>query len=138
MNLISSISKSVLLFTTLILISCNKDSTNDEITLSYQYLADKTWYLDYSQTDSLIKTYIGQSTYFINFIKDRKTIDSDGLSGTYSVEKINNQLQIHVQAVTKQLNPIEYIYNIESIGSKHLVLSYTTGGTKTTLFYSIK
>lgn len=72
MNLISSISKSVLLFTTLILISCNKDSTNDEITLSYQYLADKTWYLDYSQTDSLIKTYIGQSTYFINFIKDRK------------------------------------------------------------------
>jgi hypothetical protein len=138
MNLISSISKSVLLFTTLILISCNKDSTNDEITLSYQYLADKTWYLDYAQTDSLIKTYIGQSTYFINFIKDRKTIDSDGFSGTYSVEKINNQLQIHVQAVTKQLNPIEYIYNIESIGSKHLVLSYTTGGTKTTLFYSIK
>lgn len=138
MNLISSISKSVLLFTTLILISCNKDSTNDEITLSYQYLADKTWYLDYAQTDNLIKNYIGQSTYFINFIKDRKTIDSDGFSGTYSVEKINNQLQIHVQAVTKQLNPIEYIYNIESIGSKHLVLSYTTGGTKTTLFYSIK
>ena len=138
MNLISSISKSVLLFTTLILISCNKDSTNDEITLSYQYLADKTWYLDYAQTDNLIKTYIGQSTYFINFIKDRKTIDSDGLSGTYSVEKINNQLQIHVQAVTKQLNPIEYIYNIESIGSKHLVLSYTNGGTITTLFYSIQ
>ena len=125
MNLISSISKSVLLFTTLILISCNKDSTNDEITLSYQYLADKTWYLDYAQTDNLIKNYIGQSTYFINFIKDRKTIESDGFSGTYSVEKINNQLQIHVQAVTKQLNPIEYIYNIESIGSKHLVLSYT-------------
>jgi hypothetical protein len=138
MNLIYNISKSVLLFTTIIVISCNKDNANDEITLSYQYLADKTWYLDYDQTDSLIKTYIGQSTYYINFIKNRKTIDSDGLSGTYSVEKINNQLQIHVQAITKQLNPIEYIYNIESIGSKHLVLSYTTGGNKTTLFYSIK
>lgn len=138
MKLISSISKSVLLFITLSVISCNKDTVSDEITLSYQYLADKTWYLDYSQTDSLIKTYIGQSTYFINFIKDRKTIDSDGLSGTYSVEKINNQLQIHVQAVTKQLNPIEYIYNIESIGSKQLVLSYINGGTVTTLFYSIK
>ena len=138
MNLIPGISKSILLCISLCVLSCNKDNTSDELTLSYQYLADKTWYLDYSQTDSLTKTYIGQSTYFINFIKDKKTIDSDGLAGTYSVEKINNQLQIHVQAVTKQLNPIEYIYNIESIGSKHLVLSYTTGGTKTTLFYSIK
>ncbi len=138
MNLISSISKSVLLFTTLIVIACNKDNANDEITLSYQYLADKTWYLDYAQTDNLIKTYIGQSTYYINFIKNRKTIDSDGFSGTYSVEKNNDQLQIHVQAITKQLNPIEYIYNIESIGSKHLILNYTTGGSKTTLFYSIK
>ena len=138
MNLISSISKSVILFITLIVISCNKDTASDEITLSYQYLADKTWYLDYSQTNSLIKTYIGQSTYFINFLKDKKTIDSDGLSGNYSVEKINHQLQIHVHAVTKQLNQIEYIYNIESIGSKHLVLSYINGGTTTTLFYSIK
>lgn len=138
MNLISSISKSVLLCISLCVLSCNKDTTSNELTLSYQYLADKTWYLDYSQTSSLTKTYIGQSTYFINFRKDKKTIDSDGLDGTYSVEKINNHLQIHVQAVTMQLNPIEYIYNIESIGAKHLVLSYTTAGTITTLFYSIK
>lgn len=138
MHLISSISKSVLLFIALCVMSCNKDITNDEITLTYQYLADKTWYLDYSQADSLTKTYIGQSTYFINFIKDKQTIDSDGFTGTYSVKKVNNQLQIHVQAVTKQLNPIEYIYNIESIGAKHLVLSYKIGGTKTTLFYSLK
>lgn len=120
------------------MVSCKKDISNNELKLSYQMLGDKTWYLDYAKLENITKTYIGQPTYFINFLKDKNTYDSDGLTGSYTIEKIDNKLQIHVQASTKQLNPIEYIYNIESIGSKYLVLSYTNQGKITKLYYSTK
>lgn len=109
--------------------SCKKDTNGAEINLSYQMLADKTWYLDYSVTGTSKKIYLGQSTYFIDFLKNKTTLDSDGLKGTYSIEKIGNTLQIHVQAATSSANTVEYIYNIESIGSDHLVLYYTLIGT---------
>jgi len=88
------------LFSLLQLTSCSKDTSGQEINLSYQLLSDKTWYLDYSITGTSKKTYLGQSTYFINFLKNNTTTDSDGLEGTYTVEKIGNVLQIHVQAKT--------------------------------------
>jgi hypothetical protein len=120
------------------LTSCSKDTSGQEINLSYQMLSDKTWYLDYSITGTSKKTYLGQSTYFINFLKDKTTKDSDGLEGTYTVEKINNVLQIHVQAKTNSINSVEYIYNIESIGIGNLVLYYTLNGTTvpTKLYFS--
>lgn len=120
------------------LTSCRKDSSGAEINLSYQMLADKTWYLDYSITGTNKRTYVGQSTYFIDFLKNKTTKDSDGLVGTYTVEKFNNSLQIHVQAKTNSTNPVEYIYNIESIGSSHLVLYYTPAGVSvpTKLYFS--
>ena len=138
MNLISSISKSVLLCISLCVLSCNKDTTSNELTLSYQYLADKTWYLDYSQTSSLTKTYIGQSTYFINFLKDNSTKDSDGIVGVYNIEKLGNQLQIHVNAKTNGSNPVEYIYNIESVGSKELVVFYSTNTQTVKKYFSVR
>jgi hypothetical protein len=101
-------------------------------------LSDKTWYLDYSITGTSKKTYLGQSTYFINFLKNNNTTDSDGLQGTYTVEKIGNLLQIHVQAKTSSTNTVEYIYNIESIGSGNLILYYTLNGATipTKLYFS--
>jgi hypothetical protein len=116
--------------------SCSKDTSGAEINLSYQMLSDKTWYLDYSITGTSKKTYVGQSTYFIDFLKNKTTKDSDGLMGTYSVEKFGNILQIHVQAKTSSTNTVEYVYNIESIGSGNLVLYYTlTGSTVPTKLY---
>jgi hypothetical protein len=101
-------------------------------------LSDKTWYLDYSITGTSKKTYLGQSTYFINFLKNNNTTDSDGLEGTYTVEKIGNLLQIHVQAKTSGANTVEYIYNIEAIGSGNLILYYTLNGATvpTKLYFS--
>jgi hypothetical protein len=120
------------------LTSCSKDTSGQEINLSYQLLSDKTWYLDYSITGTSKKTYLGQSTYFINFLKNRTTTDSDGLDGKYTIEKIGNVLQIHVQAKTSSTNTVEYIYNIESIGSGNLILYYTLNGTTvpTKLYFS--
>ena len=110
------------------LTSCSKDTSGAEINLTYQMLSDKTWYLDYSISGTTKKTYLGQTTYFIDFLKDKSTKDSDGLKGTYTVEKISNKLQIHVQAQTSSTTSVEYIYNIESIGTDNLVLYFTLNG----------
>ena len=118
------------------LTSCSKDNNGAEVNLSYQMLSDKTWYLDYSITGNTKRTYVGQSTYFIDFLKNKTTKDSDGLNGTYTVEKVGKLLQIHVQAKTSSTNTLEYIYNIESIGSENLILYYTlNGATIPTKFY---
>jgi hypothetical protein len=120
--------------------SCIKESSGTEINLTYQMLSDKTWYLDYSITRTSKKTYIGQSTYFINFLKNNSTKDSDGFEGTYTIKKIGNVLQIHVQAKTSNTNTVEYFYNIESIGTNNLILYYTLSGTTipTKLFFNTK
>jgi hypothetical protein len=121
-----------------IITSCSKDTAFAETSLAQKMIEDKAWFLDYSQTGTLTKTYVGQATYYINFLKNASTQDSDGLNGSYSVEKINGQLQIHVQATTSNGNPIEYIYDIISVGAENLILSYTLSGKTTQLYYTAK
>ena len=118
--------------------ACSKDTSLAETNLAQKMIQDKSWFLDYSQTGTLTKTYVGQATYYINFLKNLTTQDSDGLNGTYSVEKVSGQLQIHVQATTSNGNPIEYIYDIVSVGSENLILSYTLSGKTTQLYYTSK
>lgn len=129
-----------MLFTSILFSACNKDTAGTEINLATNLLADKTWYLEYTQTTTSAgtntRTYVGQSTYFVNFLKNKTTVDSDGLTGTYTVEKINNQLQVHVQAHTSNGNAIEYVYNIESLGAKKLVMHYTINTVLTKYYYS--
>lgn len=117
---------------------CKKDIENADIQLSYQMLSDKTWYLDFSIVGTTKRTYVGQSTYFIDFLKNKTTVDSDGLSGSYTIEKVGGKLQIHVQAKTANTNPVEYIYTIETIGVDNLILTYTTTGATipTKLYFS--
>ena len=118
--------------------SCSKDTTMAETNLAQKMIQDKAWFLDYSQTGTITKTYVGQATYYINFLKNLTTQDSDGLNGSYSVEKVSGQLQIHVQATTSNGNPIEYIYDIVSVGAENLILSYTITGKTTQLYYTSK
>jgi hypothetical protein len=122
--------------------ACCKDMAGAETSLSYKMLADKTWYLDYAQTITgtmvKTKTYIGQFTYFINFLKNLTTVDSDGIAGTYTIEKIDGQLQIHVKAKTINGGSIEYVYTIESMGDKNMVLTYAVAAVTTKLYYSNK
>ena len=122
------------------LTSCSKDSSGAEINLTQQMLSGKTWFLDYSITGTSEKNYLGQPSYFIKFSKNDSTSDSDGLTGTYKIEKINNKLQINVKAKTSSTNTVEYIYNIESIGTSNLILYYTLNGATipTKLYFSAK
>ena len=124
---------------TLTLVACNKETATTQTDVMNNLLTNKNWYLDYSITGTATKSYVGQSTYFVTYLKDGTTKDSDGLTGTYSVEVINNQSQIHVQLKTAGGNPLEVIYNIISVGETKLVLSKViTTGTATQLFFTNK
>ena len=124
---------------TFTLVACNKETATTQTDVMNNLLTNKNWYLDYSITGTASKSYVGQSTYFVTYLKDGTTKDSDGLTGTYTVEVMNNQSQIHVQLKTANGNPLEVIYNIISVGETKLVLSKViTTGTATQLFFTNK
>ena len=54
------------------IISCNKEVSSTKADLIQSKLVNKTWYLDYSITGSITKTFLGQSTYYITFLKKGK------------------------------------------------------------------
>ena len=125
--------------TTLTMVACNKETPTTQTNVMNSMLTNKNWYLDYSITGASTKSYVGQSTYFVTYLKDGTTKDSDGLTGTYTVEIVNNQSQIHVQLKTAGGNPLEVIYNIISVGDIKLVLSkVVTTGTPTQLYFTNK
>jgi len=124
---------------TLTLSACNKEVQSTQADIMNTMLSNKTWYLDYNVTGTVTKSYIGQSTYFVTYLKDGSIKDSDGLMGTYSVEIVNGQSQIHVQVKTANGNPLEVIYNIISIGESKLVLAkQISSGTSTNLYFTNK
>jgi len=121
------------------LVACNKETASTQTDVMNNMLANKNWYLDYSITGTTTKSYVGQSTYFVTYLKDGSTRDSDGLTGTYSVKVNGNQTQLHVQVKTSNGNPLEVIYNIISVGDSKLVLSKAVAtGTPTQLYFTSK
>lgn len=124
---------------TLTMVACNKETPTTQTDVMNKMITDKTWYLDYSVTGTSSKSYVGQSTYFVTYLKDGSIKDSDGLKGTYTVENIYNQSQIHVQVKTANGNPLEQIYDIISVGDSKLVLSkQVVLGTPTQLYFTNK
>ena len=136
MKILYTLLLAVIIFT---MNACNKETPTTQTDVMNNMLTNKNWYLDYSITGTSTKSYVGQSTYFVTYLKDGTTKDSDGLTGTYSVELIGNQSQIHVQLKTAGGNPLEVIYNILSVGETKLVLSkVVTSGTATQLYFTNK
>ena len=129
----------------LTLLSCNKETSTTQTDVMNNLLTNKNWYLDYSITEGLtsttptvFKSYVGQSTYFITYLKTGVTKDSDGITGTYTVELINGQSQIHMLLKTSNGNPFEVIYNIVSVGESNMVLSKVISGPATRLYFTTK
>jgi hypothetical protein len=136
MKILYTILLAVIIFT---MNACNKETATTQTDVMNSMLTNKNWYLDYSITGNSTKSYVGQSTYFVTYLKDGTTKDSDGLTGTYSVELVGNQSQIHVKLKTANGNPLEVIYNIISVGETKLVLSkVVTTGTATQLYFTNK
>lgn len=129
----------LILASTLTMVACNKETPTTQTDVMNSMLTNKTWYLDYTVTGTSSKSYVGQSTYFVTYLKDGSIKDSDGLTGTYTVEIIYSQSQIHVQVKTANGNPIEQIYDIISVGDNKLVLSkQVVSGTPTQLYFTNK
>jgi hypothetical protein len=124
---------------TFTIVSCNKEIATTQTDVMNTLLTNKNWYLDYSITGTSTKSYVGQSTYFVTYLNDGTTNDSDGLTGTYSVKVIGNQSQIHMKVKTANGNLLGVIYNIISVGETKLVLSkVVTTGTATQLYFTNK
>ena len=130
--------KLIILLLAVVLFSCKKDENKINTEIAYSMLSDKTWFLDFTQTGTESKNYVGQSTYFINFLNDRTTKDSDGTKGSFSIVSSNGQLQILVNATSINGNPLVYTYQIESIGANNLILSFVVNGQTTKMYYSLK
>jgi len=120
--------------------SCKKETSGVKIRIASKMLSNKVWYLDHIQEGGVTKSYVGQTTYSITFLKDNTTKDSDGFTGLYLIENQNNQLQIRVTALSVNNNSISYVHFIESIGDTKMILSYFPAGQteKTKLFYTSK
>lgn len=115
---------------------CTKSTDGVDMQLAKQMIANKIWYLDYTVTGNTTRTYVGQSTYFISFLKDNTSTDSDGYKGLYSIEKWNGKIEIHIQSQKANGSSLEYKYAIESAGENNLILSYIlTGQTQKTKMY---
>ena len=136
MKILYTILLTVIIFT---MNACNKETATTQTDVMNTLLTNKNWYLDYSITGTSTKSYVGQSTYFVTYLKDGTTNDSDGLTGTYSVKVIDNQSQIHVQVKTASGNPLDVIYDIISVGETKLVLTkVVTTGAATQLYFTNK
>lgn len=122
----------------ILLTACKKDFNDININLSSTLLVDKTWFLEYKQTESQNKTYVGQTTYFISFSKDNTMSDSDGNKGRFTISPTNEQLQIVINAKTTGGNPLDYTYQLESIGANNLILSFSVNNQVTKMFFSAK
>ncbi len=123
----------------LTLTACNKETATTQTDVMNAMIANKTWYLDYSVTGSATKSYVGQSTYFVTYLKDGSIKDSDGLTGIYTVELINGKSQIHVQVKTANGNPLEVIYDIISVGDSKMILAkQVTSGAATQMYFTNK
>lgn len=122
-----------------LLVGCQKDAEVSTVDVSMKMLTDKTWYLNHTKEGSVLRTYIGQPTYYITFLSNNTTADSDGITGNYSLSEVNNTLKLSVQAKTRNGSSINYSYNIVSLGSTNMVLSFIPAdqNTVTTLYYSI-
>jgi hypothetical protein len=115
--------KIVYLFVFVIGMSCSKEKSEPET--ARLMIAGKTWYLDYTLQDNQIRSFVGRSTYFIEFKEDGKTNDADGITGTYLVTFKNNHLTLFVTGTTQKGVATNYDYKIDKIRHESLTLSYT-------------
>lgn len=120
--------------------SCNKEVANTKTDLIQSRLVNKTWYLDHSITGTVTKSFVGQTTYFITFLSDGTTNDSDGLTGNFSIVNNNGKYELSVKTKTINGNNFNYTHLIESVGAEKMILSYTADGqtVKTSLYFTSK
>lgn len=114
--------------------ACSKSI--NQVDYAKTMLSGKTWYLDYTIINNQTKSFIGKSTYFIQFTETGKTNDSDGIVGAFAVESTNNQLVLSIKASTPSGSPANYSYSIEQIGYDKFIVNYMQDNTSIKKIFS--
>jgi len=120
--------------------SCNKELETTKTDLIQNMIVNKIWYLDYSIEGNIKQTFVGQSTYFVTYLKNGTTKDSDGLNGTFSIVQNNGKFTIITKTKTPNGNNLSFGNVIESVGEVKMIQSYIPFGKtiKTTLYFTSK
>jgi hypothetical protein len=120
--------------------SCNKELETTKTDLIQNMIVNKIWYLDYSVEGNIKQTFVGQPTYFVTYLKNGTTKDSDGLNGTFSIIQNNDQFTIITKTKTQNGNNLSFVNVIESVGEVKMIQSYIPFGKtiKTTLYFTSK
>jgi hypothetical protein len=120
--------------------SCNKELETTKTDLIQNMIVNKIWYLDYSIEGNIKQTFLGQSTYFVTYLKNGTTKDSDGLNGTFSIVQNNGKFTLITKTKTPNGNNLSFGNVIESVGEVKMIQSYIPFGKtiKTTLYFTSK
>ena len=119
--------------------SCVKVVDNADEILSKNLLQEKQWFLEYKQLGTTSKIYVGQSSYFINFLKDNTSNDSDGIKGTYSTSYgTDNKLRINFTVSTRSNIISSFQYVVEAIGANEMIFSFVQNGATNYYYFSTR
>ena len=119
--------------------SCVKVIDNADEILSKNLLQEKQWFLEYKQIGATSKIYVGQSSYFINFLKDNTSNDSDGIKGTYSTSYgTDNKLRINFTVSTRSNIISSFQYVVEAIGANEMIFSFVQNGATNYYYFSTR
>ena len=119
--------------------SCVKVIDNADEILSKNLLQEKQWFLEYKQLGTTSKIYVGQSSYFINFLKDNTSNDSDGIKGTYSTSYgTDNKLRINFTVSTRSNIISSFQYVVEAIGTNEMIFSFVQNGATNYYYFSTR
>ena len=119
--------------------SCVKVVDNADEILSKNLLQEKQWFLEYKQIGATSKIYVGQSSYFINFLKDNTSNDSDGINGTYSTSYgTDNKLRINFTVTTRSNIISSFQYVVEAIGANEMIFSFVQNGATNYYYFSTR
>jgi len=119
--------------------SCVKVVDNADEILSKNLLQEKQWFLEYKQIGATSKIYVGQSSYFINFLKDNTSNDSDGIKGTYSTSYgTDNKLRINFTVSTRSNIITSFQYVVETIGANEMIFSFVQNGATNYYYFSTR
>jgi len=120
--------------------SCNKELETTKTDLIQNMIVNKIWYLDYSIEGNIKQTFVGQSTYFVTYLKNGTTKDSDGLNGTFSIVQNNGKFTLITKTKTQNGNNLSFVNVFESVGEVKMIQSYIpfVKTIKTTLYFTSK
>jgi hypothetical protein len=116
----------------LVFSSCQKEAV---VETTEDKLAEKVWYLERKSGGQANFIYTGQPTFSFMLTKSSKLyVDTDGITGTYTITEQPNFNTLQVNASGRQIEA----YVIKQVEKDNVVLEYNRNNIIYTLFFSTR